>query len=107
MKLLFISSYKVREMQNSSEVFKSKKSLKRKDETQFGKKIWILQQIKSTNMCLHYLTTNSRENGLENWTRLFRNLKTLFLTLITYIFIESTSKTAYSYSARRDLSIGA
>jgi len=33
--------------------------------------------------------------------------KTLFLTLFAHIFIESCSKTTYSYSARRDLSIGA
>ncbi len=52
------------------------------------------------------MTTNPGENGLENWTRLFRNLKSLFLTLITQIWIKSTSKTTYSYSAWRNLSIG-
>ena len=36
-----------------------------------------------------------------------RASKTLFLTKITQILIKWTSKTAYSYSARRDLSIGA
>ena len=53
------------------------------------------------------MITNPGKNGLENWTRLFRNLKSLFLTLITQIWIKSTSKATYSYSAGRNLSIGA
>ena len=50
---------------------------------------------------------NTREIGLENQTRLFRNLKSLFLALIAHIFIKSCSKTRDYYSARQDLSIDA
>ncbi len=36
------------------------------------------------------MTTYPRDIRLKSWTRLFRNLRSLFLALITHIFIESS-----------------
>jgi len=53
------------------------------------------------------MTKNLRENGKKIGMDFSGTSKTLFWTQITQKWIKSTAKTTYSYSARRDLSIGA
>ena len=59
-------------------------------------------------MCLHYRNDQkSTGKWLENWNGLFRNLKNTVLDTNHSKMNKKYAKTTYSYSARRDLSIGA